>query len=298
MKVTKLMKGLLAAALAVTMAITPAASARAAEVTVTSGASTYTFTEMPIAAFEVTGFLSDGAVILYCVSADTQIYSQGMSISEKRYAGERGWFWRVGEDKRYNAGEAVIDFGGIWRWADDNTAYVSNFCELYQEGIPGFNSILVVATDDLNGILEAFYGNGIFAMPISLEDALSRGNASVSAQAAAEAQAAAAAQAAAEAQAALEVQAAVEAQAAAAAQAAAEAQATAQAEAQAQVTIPQQTSISQNTYTVKAGDNLTKIAQKIYGNKDAWKIIYDANSDVIKSNCIIYKGQVLIIPEI
>jgi Uncharacterized protein containing LysM domain len=33
------------------------------------------------------------------------------------------------------------------------------------------------------------------------------------------------------------------------------------------------------TYTVVAGDNLTKIAKHFYGNANAWKQVFDANRD-------------------
>ncbi|MDE7201559.1 MAG: LysM peptidoglycan-binding domain-containing protein [Lachnospiraceae bacterium] len=55
---------------------------------------------------------------------------------------------------------------------------------------------------------------------------------------------------------------------------------------------------AEGTYTVGKGDYLKKIAKKVYGDENLWKVIYDANSNVVKSNYIIYKGQVLIIPEI
>lgn len=55
---------------------------------------------------------------------------------------------------------------------------------------------------------------------------------------------------------------------------------------------------AQGTYTVERGDNLCKIAKKIYGNEKYWKVIYEANSGVVKSNYIIYKNQVLIIPAV
>lgn len=52
------------------------------------------------------------------------------------------------------------------------------------------------------------------------------------------------------------------------------------------------------TYTVEKDDCLRKIAKKIYGDEELWKRIYDANSGVVKSNYIIYKGQVLTIPAV
>ena len=53
---------------------------------------------------------------------------------------------------------------------------------------------------------------------------------------------------------------------------------------------------AQGTYTVEKDDCLRKIAKKVYGDEELWKRIYDANSAVVKSNYIIYKGQVLTIP--
>ncbi|MEP7213541.1 MAG: LysM peptidoglycan-binding domain-containing protein [Acidobacteriota bacterium] len=49
----------------------------------------------------------------------------------------------------------------------------------------------------------------------------------------------------------------------------------------------------ENTYTVEAGDNLSKIGQK-YGI--SWKAIYDANRDTIKDPDMIHPGQELKIP--
>jgi LysM repeat protein len=48
-----------------------------------------------------------------------------------------------------------------------------------------------------------------------------------------------------------------------------------------------------HTYTVEAGDNLSKIGQK-YGLP--WKAIYDANRDQISNPDLIHPGQELKIP--
>jgi len=48
-----------------------------------------------------------------------------------------------------------------------------------------------------------------------------------------------------------------------------------------------------NTYTVVAGDNLTKIGEK-YGL--SWQQVYDANRDIIKDPDKIHPGQELKIP--
>ena len=50
------------------------------------------------------------------------------------------------------------------------------------------------------------------------------------------------------------------------------------------------------TYTVVAGDSLSKIAKKIYGDGRRWKEIFEANKDTIKNPDLIHPGQVLKIP--
>jgi len=50
------------------------------------------------------------------------------------------------------------------------------------------------------------------------------------------------------------------------------------------------------TYTVVAGDSLSKIAKKIYGDAGRWKQIYEANKDTIKNPDLIHPGQVLKVP--
>ena len=50
------------------------------------------------------------------------------------------------------------------------------------------------------------------------------------------------------------------------------------------------------TYTVKAGDNLSKIAQEQLGDASKWKEIYEANKDIISDPNSIFVGQQLVIP--
>ncbi|MDW2983083.1 MAG: LysM peptidoglycan-binding domain-containing protein [Rhodanobacter sp.] len=50
------------------------------------------------------------------------------------------------------------------------------------------------------------------------------------------------------------------------------------------------------SYTVVAGDNLSKIAKHFYGNANAWKRIFDANRDQLSDPDRIRVGQVLKIP--
>lgn len=52
----------------------------------------------------------------------------------------------------------------------------------------------------------------------------------------------------------------------------------------------------QDTYTVQAGDSLSKIAQRRYGEASKWKAIYEANKDQIKNPDLIHPGQVLKMP--
>lgn len=56
------------------------------------------------------------------------------------------------------------------------------------------------------------------------------------------------------------------------------------------------TQATPTTYTVKSGDSLWKIAQKIYKNGSLWPKIYEANRDKIKNPDLIYPGWVLKIP--
>ena len=49
-------------------------------------------------------------------------------------------------------------------------------------------------------------------------------------------------------------------------------------------------------YVVVAGDSLSKIAKREYGNASEWKRIYEANQDLLKDPDKIYPGQKLKIP--
>ena len=50
------------------------------------------------------------------------------------------------------------------------------------------------------------------------------------------------------------------------------------------------------TYTVKAGDTLSKIAKETLGNANAYMKIFDANKDQLENPDKIKPGQVLKIP--
>ncbi len=51
-----------------------------------------------------------------------------------------------------------------------------------------------------------------------------------------------------------------------------------------------------STYTVKKGDTLDKIAETVYGDKSAWKKIYEANHEQIADANVVTVGQVLKLP--
>jgi 5'-nucleotidase/UDP-sugar diphosphatase len=51
-----------------------------------------------------------------------------------------------------------------------------------------------------------------------------------------------------------------------------------------------------NTYTVKSGDCLWRIAQNVYGNGARWRVIFDANKAILSNPDSLQIGQVLTIP--
>ena len=53
---------------------------------------------------------------------------------------------------------------------------------------------------------------------------------------------------------------------------------------------------AEQTYTVKKGDSLSKIAKRVYGDAQQWRKIHEANRDVIENPDLIHPGQVLKLP--
>jgi nucleoid-associated protein YgaU len=53
---------------------------------------------------------------------------------------------------------------------------------------------------------------------------------------------------------------------------------------------------AEQTYVVVAGDNLSKISKKFYGDANQWKRIFEANRDQIKNPDLIRPGQKLKVP--
>ena len=50
------------------------------------------------------------------------------------------------------------------------------------------------------------------------------------------------------------------------------------------------------TYEVRYGDSRSRIAKRLYGDRDQWRKIFEANRDQIKHPDRIYPGQKLVIP--
>jgi nucleoid-associated protein YgaU len=50
------------------------------------------------------------------------------------------------------------------------------------------------------------------------------------------------------------------------------------------------------SYTVVAGDSLSKIAKREYGDASKWPSIFEANRDKIQNPDLIHPGQVLTLP--
>jgi nucleoid-associated protein YgaU len=61
------------------------------------------------------------------------------------------------------------------------------------------------------------------------------------------------------------------------------------------VLIPEPT---EETYKVKKGDSLSKIAKKFYGDPMKYMEIFNANRDILKDPNLIYPGQSLKIPKL
>jgi nucleoid-associated protein YgaU len=53
---------------------------------------------------------------------------------------------------------------------------------------------------------------------------------------------------------------------------------------------------SAQTYEVKSGDTLSRIAKHFYGDANAWPRIFEANKDTVKDANKIFPGQKLNIP--
>lgn len=55
-------------------------------------------------------------------------------------------------------------------------------------------------------------------------------------------------------------------------------------------------STAEKVYMVVAGDSLSKIAKREYGNANEWPRIFEANKDILKDPNKIFPGQKLRIP--
>jgi nucleoid-associated protein YgaU len=50
------------------------------------------------------------------------------------------------------------------------------------------------------------------------------------------------------------------------------------------------------TYTIQPGDTLSVVARQMYGQASLWRIIFEANRDVLTDPGRVFPGQVLKIP--
>ena len=57
-------------------------------------------------------------------------------------------------------------------------------------------------------------------------------------------------------------------------------------------------STEEEYYEIQAGDNLSKVSKKFYGNPNHYNAIFKANKEVIKDMDLIYPGQKIRIPKI
>ncbi len=60
---------------------------------------------------------------------------------------------------------------------------------------------------------------------------------------------------------------------------------------------PDYTSGGGQSYTVKSGDSLSKIAKHFYGDGSKWNRIFEANRDKIDNPDLIHPGQEFTIPD-
>ena len=51
-----------------------------------------------------------------------------------------------------------------------------------------------------------------------------------------------------------------------------------------------------NFYTIEKGDSLSEIAEREYGDAQKWKVLFEANKEVIEDPDLIYPGQRIRIP--
>ena len=64
----------------------------------------------------------------------------------------------------------------------------------------------------------------------------------------------------------------------------------------ASMSTPASSTERERTYTVVAGDSLSKIAKREYGDANKWHQIYAANKATISNPDLIHPGQVLTLP--
>ncbi len=64
------------------------------------------------------------------------------------------------------------------------------------------------------------------------------------------------------------------------------------------LSVKDESRVEEEIYTIKSGDNLSKIAKKFYGDANKYMTIFEANREVIKDPDKIYVGQTIRIPKL
>ncbi len=65
-----------------------------------------------------------------------------------------------------------------------------------------------------------------------------------------------------------------------------------------ELSVKDESRVEEEIYTIKSGDNLSKIAKKFYGDANKYMTIFEANREVIKNPDKIYVGQTIRIPKL
>lgn len=60
---------------------------------------------------------------------------------------------------------------------------------------------------------------------------------------------------------------------------------------------PAASGMATELYEIQKGDSLSAIAKRKYGDTSKWRMIYEANRDIIKNPDLIYPGQKIKLPQ-
>jgi len=266
----RVLSGLLSLAAAATLAIAPVSPVEAAGTTITVGSEDYTLSEMPVAAYEVTKVFDpydETPYILYSVPANTTVSSRTNGV------GMIG-----GYDLSGNANDGVWCNGGPMDYSyEKKVLNVSDFQTGGSVENGEYYIFMISMSADLDYPVDEIYLMEVGKVDITvLSEAVALCGGTITELPVADAIAKSAGQAVPQ-----------------------DATVTTPMPENPAVDVPASNTVvtpTPGTYIVERNDNLWKIAAKVYGDGEAWRDIYNANSNVVKNNYIIYTGQVLIIP--